>query len=139
MRKTKTVLYSIWLASVVCCLTVLPSLAQSQGGTATLTVGDGSGTPGSQGNHITVTLTNDVPVGGMQVEICDEENFMVCAGCQGVDRASNFLCSLNELSDGCCRMILVDVTGGGLAAGSGPILSVDYTVATKAPAGHAGN
>ena len=106
MRKTKTVLYSIWLASAVCCFTLLPSLAQSQGGTATLTVGDGSGAPGSQGNQITVALTNDVPVGGMQLDICDEDDFMVCAV-----RAAMlwivlpvFCAILNELSDGCCRM-----------------------------------
>ncbi len=135
MGKTKTVLYSIWLASAVCCFTLLPSLAQSQGGTATLTLGDGSGAPGSEGNQITVALTNDVSVGGMQLEICDEDDFMVCSGCQAVDRASGFLCELNELPDGCCRMVLVDVTGGGLAEGAGPIFSLDYTVATNAPAG----
>ena len=137
MRKTKTVLYSIWLASAVCCFTLLPSLAQSQGGTATLTVGDGSGTPGSLGNQITVTLTNDVPVGGMQLDICDEDDFMVCAdkSCNVVDRASGFLCDINEQSDGCCRMLLVDITGGGLAEGSGPIFTLDYTVSTNAPAG----
>jgi hypothetical protein len=137
MRKTKTILYSIWLASVVCCLALLPSRAQSQGGAAMLTVGDGSGAPGSQGNQITVTLTNDVPVGGMQLDICDEDDFIVCAGriCNVVDRASGFLCSINEQSDGCCRMILVGATGGGIAEGDGPIFSLDYTVATNAPGG----
>jgi hypothetical protein len=135
MRKTKTVVYSIWLTSAVCCFTLLPSLVQSQGGTATLTVGDGSGAPGSQGNQITVALNNDVSVGGMQLEICDEDDFMVCAGCQVQDRASGFLCDLNELPDGCCRMLLVDVAGGGLAEGAGPIFSLAYTVATNAPAG----
>jgi hypothetical protein len=135
MKKTKTVLYSIWLTAAVCHFIFLPSLAQSQGGTATLTVGDGSGVPGSQGNQITVALNNNVSVGGMQLEICDEDDFMVCAGCQVQGRASGFLCDLNELSDGCCRMLLVDVTGGGLAEGAGPIFSLDYTVATNAPAG----
>jgi hypothetical protein len=135
MRKTKAVLFSIWLVSVVCCCVLLPSRAQSQGGTATLTVGDGAGTPGSQGNQITVSLTNDVPVGGIQLEICDEDDFMVCSGCQGVDRASSFLCSLNELPDGCCKMILVDVTGGGVAEGSGPIFTIDYDVSADAPGG----
>lgn len=137
MRKKTTVLYTLCLASAVCCFTLLPSLAQSQGGTATLTVGDGSGAPGSQGNQITVTLTNDVPVGGMQLDICDEDDFMVCAkgSCNVLDRASGFLCEINEQSDGCCRMLLVDVTGGGLAEGAGPIFSFDYTVAIEAPAG----
>jgi hypothetical protein len=135
MSKTTTVLYSIWLTSVVCCFTLLPSLAQSQGGTATLTVGDGSGSPGSQGNQITVTLNNDVPVRGMQLDICDEDDFLECTDCQGVDRASNFLCELEEQPNGCCGMILVDVSGGGLAEGSGPIFTVEYTVSTNAPAG----
>jgi hypothetical protein len=135
MGKIKTVLYSIWLASAVCSFTLLPSLAQSQGGAATLTVGDGSGAPGSQGNQITVSLTNDVSVGGMQLEICDEDDVMVCAGCQVQGRASGFLCDTNEQSEGCCAIILVDVTGGGFAEGAGPIFSLDYTVAENAPAG----
>ena len=135
MGKIKTVLYSIWLASAVCSFILLPSLAQSQGGAATLTVGDGSGAPRSQGNQITVGLTNDVPVGGMQLEVCDEDDVMVCAGCQTVDRASGFLCDTNEQSDGCCRIIFVNTASGGLAEGAGPIFTLDYTVATNAPAG----
>ena len=135
MGKIKTVLYSIWLASAVCYFILLPSLVQSQGGAATLTVGDGSGAPRSQGNQITVALNNDVSVGGIQLEICDEDYFIVCAGCQVVDRASGFLCELNELSDGCCRILLVDVTGEGLAEGAGPIFTVDYTVSTNVPVG----
>lgn len=135
MGKIKTVLYSIWLASAVCYFILLPSLAQSQGGAATLTVGDGSGAPGSQGNQITVALTNDVSVGGMQLEICDEDDVMVCAGCQVQGRASGFLCDLEEQLNGCCGMLLVDVTGEGLAEGAGPIFSLDYTVAENAPAG----
>jgi len=96
MRKTNTVRYSIWLALAVCSFILSPSLAQSQGGTATLTLGDGSGAPRSQGNQITVVLNNDIPVGGIQLEICDEDDFVVCADCQAVDRASSFLCDLNE-------------------------------------------
>jgi len=137
MRKTKTVVYSIWLTSAVCCFTLLPSLVQSQGGTATLTVGDGSGARRSQGNEVTVALTNDVPVGGIQLDICDEDNFMVCAkdSCNAVDRASGFFCDLNELPDGCCRILLVDVAGGGLAEGAGPVFNLAYTVARNAPVG----
>jgi hypothetical protein len=135
MGKIKTVLYSIWLASAVCSFILWPSQAQSQGGAATLTVGDGSGAPRSQGNQITVALTNDVPVGGMQLEICDEDDFVVCAGCQAVDRASSFLCDLEEQPNGCCGMLLVDATGGGLAEGAGPVFTVDYTVSRNAPVG----
>lgn len=135
MRKTQTVLFTIWLVSVVCCGTLLPSPVQSQGGTATLTVGDGAGVPGSQGNHITVSLTNDVPVGGMQLEICDEDDFIVCDDCQVQGRASSFLCDLEEQLNGCCGMVLVDTTRGGLAEGSGPVFTVDYTISTNAPGG----
>lgn len=135
MGITKTLLYSICLTSAVCSFVLLPSVAQSQGGTATLTVGDGSGAPDSQGNQITVTLTNDVSVGGMQLEICDDDDFMVCAGCQVQGRASGFLCELEEQLNGCCAMLLVDVTGEGLAEGAGPIFTLDYTVAEDAPAG----
>jgi len=135
MRKTKAVLYIICLASAVCSFVLLPSLAQSQGGTATLTVGDGSGAPGSQGNQITVSLTNDVSVGGMQLKICDEDDVIVCAGCQAVDRASGFLCDTNEQSDGCCGVLFVDVAGGGLAEGAGPVITVAYNVLTNAPGG----
>jgi len=135
MGKTNTVLYSSWLALAVCFFILSPSLAQSQGGTATLTVGDSSGAPGSAGNQITVTLNNDVPVGGMQLDICDEDDFMVCADCQVVDRASGFLCELNEFSNGCCKLIVIDPTGGGLAEGSGPVFTLDYAVAANAPVG----
>ena len=132
MKKTKTVLYSIWLTAAVCHFIFLPSLAQSQGRTATFTVGDGSGAPGSQDNQITVSLNNDVPVGGFELEICDEDNFMVCAdkSCKVVGRASGFFCDLNELPDGCCKIIFV-AFGGESPEGSGPIFTIDYTVSTE--------
>ena len=111
----------------------MPSLAESQGGTATFTVGDGSGAPGSQDNQITVSLNNDVPVGGFELEICDEDNFMVCADKKNrkvVGRASGFFCDLNELPDGCCKIIFV-AFGGGVAEGSGPIFTIDYNCINK--------
>jgi len=135
MGKTKTLLYAICLASAVSSFVLVPSLVQSQGGTATLTVEDDSGVPGSQGNQITVSLTTDVSVGGMQLDICDEGDFMVCAGCQGVDRGSAFLCDTNEQSDGCCGVLFVDVAGGGLAEGAGPVITVNYNLSANAPGG----
>ena len=135
MRKKQTVLFSIWLVLIVCCGTLLPSRVESQGGTATLTVGDGAGEPGSQSNRITVSLTNDVPVGGIQLEICDGDDFIVCSDCQEIERASNFLCEFEEQLNGCCGMLLVDVTRAGLAEGSGPVFTIDYTVSTNAPEG----
>lgn len=137
MGNTKTVRYTTWLVTAACCLVLLPSPARSQGGTATLTVGHGSGGPGTGGNQITVALSNDVPVGGMQLEVCDEDDYLVCAGksCTVLDRASGFLCDNNEQPNGCCRIILVGTAGQGLAEGSGPIFTLDYTVATNAPPG----
>jgi hypothetical protein len=103
---------------------------------ATITIGTGNGLPGEEERQIAVSLDNsDFRARGVQLEVCDEDDFISCAGCEGVDRASGFLCSANELPDGCCKILLLDLGGGNIAEGSGPIFTIDYDVSEEAPVG----
>ena len=102
----------------------------------TLMVGDGSGSPGSTDNPVVVTLDNpDDMIKGVQLDLCDVDDFLSCTTCDTAERATDFSCSINEIDGGCCRIILVSLTGGSMEAGTGPIFTINYDVLEGAPSG----
>jgi len=131
-RETCKVL-SIQFFVVLCFLTLSLSFGYAD---VTLTIGDGSGPPGSTDNPVDVSLANpDDKVKGVQVDICDEGDYLNCAGCEAEDtRAAFFSCSTYELANGCCRVILVSDLGLMIDEGAGSILTVHYDVSENAPA-----
>ncbi len=102
-----------------------------------LSAGSGSGAPGSAGNAVAVSVdTLFIDVNTIQADICDEGNYLSCSGCSSAGRTpSGYSCLTAERPDGCCRITLIDLSGSTIDAGSGPVISVDYTVNAGAPAG----
>ena len=100
-----------------------------------LTIGKGFGSPGSRNNQIIVMLENPLnQVKGVQLEICDEGNYLSSKRCSAIGRASEFFCNTNDLRNGCTRTILYSV-GDLIEEGEGSILIVDYDVSENAPSG----
>ena len=102
----------------------------------TLTVGEGSGDPGSSGNQVVVRLDNpgDI-VSGVSVDIFDTDDFLTITGCSAIGRASAFMCSKFEHDDGYARVILVSTSAETIPKGSGEIITLEYDVSGDAPSG----
>ena len=100
----------------------------------TLTVGNGSGFPGSPDNVVEVSLDNpsDI-VKGLQVDI---GSHFTCTECTpNPDRAPQFYCFTSELNDGSCRVILFAFGfAEEIQIGNGPILSINYSIKENVPA-----
>lgn len=102
----------------------------------TLTIGDGSGLPGSSGNPVEVSLENpNDKVNGLQVDICDVDDYLSCTACETAARTSVFSCSIEEQKDGCCRVIIISFASDSIEEGTGPIFTITYDVTGEAPAG----
>lgn len=129
----KTMILLIQLIVGLCLLTFSLPLSQA---TVTLTVGNGSGLPGSSGNPVEVSLDNPgEKVGGVQMDICDVDDYLSCGECETTGRTSDFDCFANEIN-GCCRVVLFSkIPGGLIGAGTGPIFTLDYEVSGGAPGG----
>ena len=101
----------------------------------TITVGEGSGLPGSTGNAVDVSLDSlFVKVVAVTMDVCDVDDYLTCTGCDLTERSSGFDCIVNELEDGCCRVVLFP-TGGLIEGGTGPIFTIAYDVSEGAPEG----
>ena len=75
-------------------------------------VGDGSALPGSTGSPVLVNLDNPSDgIKGIQVDVCDVDDFLSCTTCDTTERTTDFSCSTNELPNGCCRILLFSLGG----------------------------
>lgn len=111
-------------------------LASCQQADVSLTIGNGSGSPGSENNPVELTLANPVnTIKGIQADICDKENYLQGVACDPIGTASEFSCAYNELSDGCFRIILLSLSGDAIPEGEGPIITISYNVSENAPDG----
>ena len=134
MINKRTMIVSIQLTMSLCLIIFSPLL--SQAADVTLTVGNGSGIPGSSDKQVEISLENlNDKVRGIQVEVCDVDNYLSCMGCEEAERASGFLCSTSELTDGCCRVVLLDMGGGTIEVGEGVICTLTYYASEGAPLG----
>ena len=98
-----------------------------------IAVGDGAASPGTKNISVNVTMDNADPVRGIQMDICDDGDYLTCTGCETSMRTSALNCQFNELTNGCARVILVSLGGDSIDAGTGPIFSINYDVADAAP------
>jgi len=120
---------------ITLCILAL-SLSLSQAADITLTVGDGSGSPGSGDNQVTVSLENqNDKVKGVQMDICDEDDYLTCTECDTTERTSGFSCSTEESEDGCCGVIFFSLGGDSIDKGAGEIFTLTYDVSSEAPSG----
>jgi len=65
---------------------------------------------------IPICLENpNIPVGGFQMDLCESiDDCLECTECELTERTTVFDCVVNELANGCCRVILFAKHPGGL-------------------------
>ena len=120
------------MASIFFSLALTQSSAE-----VTLTVGDGSGLPSSTGSPVVVNLDNPSDViKGIQVDVCDVDDFLSCTTCDTTEHTIDFSCSTNELPNGCCRIVLFSLGDDFIEEGTGPLFTINYDVLAGAPSGN---
>ena len=130
MKKNKIVL--IQLIATLFIFTLLLSISQAE---VTLTIGDGSGPPGSTGSQVAVSLDNpDDKVKGVMVDVCDADDYLSCTECETTERASGFSCSTKMQENGCCRVLMFSFGSDSIEEGTGPVFTIMYDVSGEAPA-----
>ena len=98
-----------------------------------IAVGNGSASPGTENVSVNVSMDNADPIKGIQMDICDQGDNLICTGCETTARASDFQCITNELDHGCVRLVLISFEGDLIDVGTGPLFSLSYDVADDAP------
>ena len=102
----------------------------------TLTIGNGSGFIGSTGNVIDVSLNNPSErVKAINLNICDEEDYLTCTGCETTIRSLDFSCVATEHGDGCVEIALFNLKDALIEEGEGPIVTLNCDVSSSAPPG----
>jgi hypothetical protein len=119
------------LIAIACSFLVFTPYSQAQD--VFVTVGSGSGAQNSQNNPVSVSLKNTIPVKGIQLAIKDEGNYLSATACKTIGRASTFTCDILEKQYGWTELLLYSFGGDSIVAGSGSILSINYTVKGNAP------
>jgi len=125
MEMTKKVLLLFpQLMALICLVTFSLSSAE-----VSLTVGDGTGLPGSKGRTVEVSLDNSgetEAATGMTMYVCDEDNYLSVTGCQTMGRTVGTCSSWNI--DDCAYVTL----SGSIPQGSGSIYKLTYSVSYAA-------
>lgn len=133
MRNKTSITSSLNAMATIFLLLFLLSCEQDK---TVLSIGSGSGLPGSENNMVEITLENPAgTVKGIQADICDAGNHLLSVGCEPIGDASEFSCVCNELSSGCLRVLLFSAAGDLIQEGSGQVMRISYTVSEDAPAG----
>lgn len=100
-----------------------------------LVIGGSTAYRGSHGNRLEVSLENpEVRVRGIQLEICDADNYLSCTDCEITSRSSGFTCASHEKPNGCYELLLFSFTRV-IEKGTGPLLSFTCNAADGAPEG----
>lgn len=74
----------------------------------------------------------------IQLDVCEEINgspvdCFECVGCQVTDRSIDFYCSTNELSNGCCRVLLYNFGPQTIGHGTCSVVTIDYRFTDTCP------
>jgi len=116
---------------IICVILSFLSLSQAE---ITLTIGNGAGYPGSEGNQVDISLDNqDDEVGGVQIDICDVDDYLSCTECNLTERTVDFTCLCYEQKNGCAGVVLYSPTCNFIDKDTGPIFSISYNVSEEAP------
>lgn len=105
----------------------------------TLTLGNGSGAPGSLNNEVVVGLDNsNNKVKAVQIEICDGDDYLdvqsLCEKEPSPRVPNGFSCQCTEQPSGCARCVLAQEFGSDfIDEGSGPLFTVKYDVLPYPP------
>jgi len=90
-----------------------------------LTVGNGSGYPGSEGNKVEVILDNqDDAVGSVRLDVCDVDDYLSCTECETTERTLDFICLCYEQKNGCAGIVLYSSICETIEENAGPIFTI---------------
>ena len=89
----------------------------------------------TNGNSVEIHLENTTQaVKTVEMEVCDDDDYLTLSTCVTTDRTAGFLCRASESSNGCCSIYLFSrLLNGTIAEGSGPIFLLNYHVSEEAP------
>jgi len=110
----------------------------------TLSLGNGSGRPGSSNNAVEVSLDNpsDIVI-ALQLDICGADDYATCSSCNLTVRSEGdgVECAISDFGNGCCRVLVFDRLAPyhPILEGSGPITTLMYDVSPEAPLGSCQN
>jgi hypothetical protein len=101
---------------------------------STLTIGTGSGTPGSAGNPVSVTLTNNQVIRGVQVDVTDMTGLLTATGCTSL--VSGLTCSIND-TGAAVRVLFFSFAATTIPIGTAvEIFRLSYGVGAATPVGN---
>jgi hypothetical protein len=124
----------ISLVCLVLAVSIVTLFLTSVHAQVTLTVGRGSALPGATDSPVAVNLDNpgNNIASGMSMDVCDVNDLLECTGCETTERTDDFGCYVNELANGCCRVVLVSISSADIETGTGPIVKILNTVSSDA-------
>jgi hypothetical protein len=102
-----------------------------------LTVEDSAGAPGATNVPVHISLDNSMNVKSVQMTLCDVPDWLTLgstAAAPDPTRASGFTVAANEVG-GCVEVLMVSLSDGLIAPGTGPILTLYYDVDAGATPG----
>ncbi len=129
--------YSIRSGMPAFLLALALALAHVRGASGvTVSVGNAAGPPGSTVT-IAISLDNDVPVRAVQLRLTDTPNqlTLVPGSARTTTRSTALMADANEQDNGSVIAILISTGVALIAAGSGPILELDFAIAPSASLG----
>jgi len=133
MKRKKKMVVSGQLLIAVFFLILSCSMSEAA---VTLSAEDGFGLPGSTDRPVQISLDNrSHMVEGLQVDICDDDDYLELTDCDTNTRTTGFTCVVNEMASGCARIIMysADPSNTVIAKGTGSIVSLKYSVSEAAP------
>lgn len=98
----------------------------------TITINPGSGMPGSSNNVISISLYNELPIRGIQLQIADTLNYLRADSAWTVGRAQDFNVAFNQNSGEPFVTLLLFSTQS-ITPSDGPIIKLSYSVDSAAP------
>ena len=101
-----------------------------------LDIRNGAGEPGSTDSVVEVSLTNAVDIAGIQVDICNMDNYLSLQSVELTDRTAGFTCDSQDdyPQAGCARLVLYSQAGSVIEEGDGSIFILHYDVTADATA-----
>ncbi|MBM3334244.1 hypothetical protein FJY63_06245 [Candidatus Sumerlaeota bacterium] len=114
--------------------TTMPSFAAQT--SATLTIGAGSGLPGTGGHAVPISLNNTVAIRGLQLNLRDIPDALNVTGCNATGRTVGWTAVAVDHGSYASVMV-VSLSSGMIAPGSGPIAQVVFGVKATSSKGTA--
>jgi hypothetical protein len=131
--KNKKVSFCVLHSMTIFFLFAFLSMSNAQ---VSLTVGYGTGYPGSSGRRVAINLDNQSDVvGGVQIDICDVDDYLTATACNTTERTPDFICQSYEQKNGCVGVVVYSPTCSVISEGTGPIVTLSYDVSEDAPPG----